>query len=186
MSDEYLRLVAGLTPPGRRYQVNSATEPRARFVLFALAYLADDDGRCTVSLTDLAALTLLSTPALRNALRELEQQHGLVRMSRNPSQPNTYRLDRAGLEAHQYSRRLRTTTPTVDLLAEYGLDSRTINALYRAGLSDLGALGTRIAAYQRHKVPDKLHVFLGIPGFGERSGRRLLDSYAAWTADPTT
>lgn len=190
MSDEYLRLVANLTPPGRRYQVGSPVAARNRFVLFALAYHADDEGRCTVSLNDLSAFTLYSAPLIRASLRDLQAEHGLVETTSTPSKANTYRLKREALEAQQFSQLLRSPEPQVDLLAEYGSDSRSINALHRAGIDSLHDLGARIAAFRAAARTEGsgapgFHEFLDLDGIGEKSAQRLLDSYAMWLDDPT-
>jgi hypothetical protein len=163
----------------------SPVGPRNRFVLFVLAYLADDDGRCTVSLSDLTELTSHPAPAIRASLKELEHGHRLVEMTRSPSQANTYQLNRAELEAQQLSRLLYSDQPLVDLLGEHGLDTRSINALHRGGIDTLDELGAKIDAYRRAPAGKHLglHDFLGIGGLGERSALRVMDSYTAWCHD---
>jgi len=192
VSDKYLRLVKNLTPPGRRYDITSPSAPRVRFVLFILAYLADDDGRVTASLNDLAAYTHHSPPLIRDALAELENDHGFVAIRRQPSAANTYQLVAEQLEAQQFENLLRTGTPTVEVLSTYGLDIRSLNALHRDGVCTLDQLATKIAEYEQEKAeyqrrnPGRefgFHEFLRFRGLGERSGRLILDSYSAWLAD---
>ena len=192
MSDKYLRLVENLTPPGRRYSITSPSAPRARFVLFILAYLADDDGRVTASLNDLAARTHYSPPLIRNALAELEAEQHLISISRQPSAANTYQLRQDQLEAQQFENILRTGTPKVDVLTSYGLDVRSANALHRDGVDTLDQLAAKIAEYGREKAdyetrnPGRefgFHEFLRFRGLGERSARLVLATYAKWQAD---
>lgn len=192
MSDKYLRLVADLTPPGRRYNVTSPSAPRVRFVLFVLAYLADDDGRVSASLNDLAARTLHSPPLIRNALAELESEHGLISIRRRPSAANTYQLCEDQLKAQQFENVLRAGTQTVEVLTAYGLDIRSLNALHRDGVDTLDQLGTKIEEYEREKVvhdnrnPGRelgFHEFLRFRGLGEHSARLVLAAYAEWLTD---
>lgn len=192
MSDKYLRLVEGLTPPGRRYAISSPSAPRTRFILFMLAYLADDAGQVTVSLNDLAARTLYSPPLIRGALSELETDPALISITRQPSAPNTYQLLEAQLKAQQFDNVLRMGTPTVDVLTTYGLDIRSRNALRREGITTLDELAAQIAQYEREKaaqepkVPPRefgFHEFLSVRGLGERSARLVLSTYAEWLAD---
>ncbi len=191
MSDKYLRLVDELTPPGRRYSITSPSAPRARFVLFILAYLADDEGYVTVSLNDIAARTMYSPPLIRNALVELETEH-LISISRQPSVANTYQLHEDQLEAQQFENVLRTGTPTVDVLTTYGLDMRSRNALHRDGIDTLDHLASKIAEYEREKIDYEtrnagrelgFHEFLRFRGLGERSAQLVLCAYAEWLAD---
>lgn len=185
MSEQYLRLVENLTPPGRSYVVPSPTAYRTRFVLFVLARLANDEGECVASLTDLSALTVLLPPMVRSAIRALEED-GLVEVVRNPSSPNLYRLDREALEAQQYATRLRRRGPVTALLSEYGLDTRSLNALHRIGLDTIPKLGAKVDEYRRivaEGTPLEFHDYLETRNMGERSAKKILDAYDAWCAD---
>lgn len=185
VSEKYLCLVENLTPPGRNYEVPSPTAYRSRFVLFILARLANDDGECTASLSDLSALTVLVPPMVRSAIRALEDD-GLVEVVRDPSSPNLYRLNRDALEAQQYAARLRARGPVTLLLGEYGLDTRSLNTLHRIGLDTIPKLGAKVEEYRRlvaAGTPLAFHEFLETRNMGERSARKILNAYDAWCVE---
>lgn len=187
VSIQYLDLVMNLTPPGRRYHVESPSASRERTVLIVLAYLADDDGVCTASLNDLAAYTQLQPPTIRTALKDLKADHGFVEIVRKASAPNLYRLKREVLEARSYHNMLRNGQPTVELLTCYGLDIRSIHALHRGALTTLAELGAKIEEYRRTKVDRDLpfYRFLDIRGLGERSAQKVLACYDLWQTEGT-
>jgi hypothetical protein len=185
VSERFLQLVSDLTPPGRRYHVSSPAVYRTRFVLFMLAYLADDDGQCTISLRDLSSQTTLLPPMIRTALRELETECKFVRITRTPSAPNTYQLDAEQLRARQFAAVLEDDDePSIEILASYGLDVRSTNALRREEITTLAKLGEVIAGYRAQSdggLP--LHSYLGIRNLGVRSADKLLAAYDQWCAD---
>jgi PHD/YefM family antitoxin component YafN of YafNO toxin-antitoxin module len=183
VSDQYLDLVFNLTPPGRRYLTESPSAHRERLVLIVLAYLADDEGRCTASVTDIAAYTTLTAPAARAVLLALETEHGFVTITRNTNTPNVYTLRREVLESNQLVALLRRGVPSVELLSVYGLDIRSINALRRGQISTLEELGAELDRYRRSGSPLPLHRYLDIRGMGERSARKVVATYSAWQAE---
>lgn len=190
MSDQYLQLVAALAPRGaQRYFDAVPVEPRSRFVLVMLAYLADEHGRCTISLADLAGLTWGSIPTVRLALRDLENEHGFISTSYQLSGPNTYQLHRSALEAKQPSQLMRAERRSVRLLADYGLDNRCINTLQRIGIETMDDLVAVVADYRSRLTggPLRFHDYLrsrgDAPGLGEITGRKILDTYLAWCQD---
>lgn len=185
---QYLDLVANLTPPGRRYLIESPSAHRERLVLYVLAYQADDGGRCTASVNDIAAWTTLTAPMARAALQALETEHGFVTITRSTNSPNVYTLRPEVLRSKQFLVLLRHGEPSVELLSIYGLDIRSINALRRAEITTLRELGSKLDDYQRvcPKADVPLHRFLDITGLGERSARKMLTAYSAWQADEST
>lgn len=188
MAAQYLDLVANLTPPGRRYLIESPSAHRERLVLYVLAYQADDDGRCMASVNDIAAWTTLTAPMARAALQALETEHGFVTITRSANSPNVYTLRPEVLRSKQFLVLLRHGEPSVELLSIYGLDIRSVNALRRGEIATLRELGSKLDDYQRvcHKADVPLHRFLDITGLGERSARKVLTAYSAWQADGTT
>lgn len=186
MSDRYLRLVANLTPPGRAYVVPSPIAYRTRFVLFILAYLADDNGECTASVTDLAALTVLEPPMVRSSIQALEDE-GLVEVVRTPSSANLYRLNSEQLQDQQFVAKLRRGGPLIGLLSEYGLDIRSLNTLRRVGLDTIPKLGAKIEAFRQiaatDGAPRGFHDYLDVRNMGVRIGEKILAAYDAWCAD---
>lgn len=181
MSAHYTDLVMALTPPGRRYHVATPTAYRTRFVLFMLAHLADDDGRCTVSLTDLHAHTTLQPPMIRTALRELETDE-LVTIHRQASAANTYTLNATALEARQFMTLQHQRGPSIEVLIPHGLDTRALNALHRGEIKTLSDLGAAVDAHRRENPDDEMpfHRFLDIRGLGEDGARTILGCYHAW------
>lgn len=185
MSAQYLDLVANLTPPGRRYLVESPSVHRERLVLFVLAYLVDEDGSCTASVNDIAALTTLTAPMVRTSLNVLESEHGFVTITRSKNSPNVYTLNKEALESGQYVALLRRGEPSVELLSVYGLDIRSINALRRGRIETLRELGATLDEFDRtaDRTDLPLHHFLDICGLGERSARKVVTAYRLWEAD---
>jgi hypothetical protein len=184
VSAQYLDLVANLTPPGRRYLIESPSEHRERLVLYVLAHQADDDGHCTASVNDIAAWTTLTAPMARAALHALETEYGFVTISRSTNAPNVYSLHKETLKAKQFLNLLRSGEPSVELLSVYGLDVRSINALRRGRITTLAELGDLLGQYRLLAATDlSLHRFLDIRGLGARSAHKIVTSYAAWQAE---
>lgn len=191
MSNEFLKLVVGLTSPvaGVRYHVRSLPDAQDRLVALVLAYLADDEGACTVSAAELAAHTCLDPTAVGRALKR-NAGAGYVETipSGTPNGRNTYRLVRAKLEAHQMDELVRRSG-AVAILTEYGADVRYVHALSRAGIGMMSELGDRVSAYRANPTAREFgfDVYLkykdDVRNIGPKAGKALLVAYDEWEAE---
>lgn len=187
-------MVVGLTPPGRgvRYHVESPVDARDRLVAFVLAYLADDDGECTVSRGELAAYTCMDEPTVSRALRSLVED-GQVELAAEPqrSKPNRYRLLRSTLGARQFDAEARRQG-TVFILLEFGVSIKYLNALCRAGVGLMADLAARVEAFRASPTAVELgfDVFLkyedDVRRIGPQSGAALLKAYDEWAAESSS
>jgi hypothetical protein len=188
VSDEFLRLVAGLTPPGRgrQYHVSSAVPAHDRLVAWVLAYLADDEGECTVSRAELASYTCLNAAMASAALQRLVGD-GVLQLVRSeaPNGPSLHRLLRGVLEARQMDTVIRRAG-TVEVLLEYGLSVKVVNSLCRSGIRLMGDLTTRVEAFRGSPSAVELgfDVYLryeaGVRGVGPKLGVAILKAYDEW------
>lgn len=192
VSDEFVRLVVGLSPPGaeRRYHIESAVPLRDRFLLFVLAWLADGDGECSVSKSELAAYTLLR-PAQVLEVRARLVAAGVLEVSRvvGSSLPASYRLRRDVLVARQMVGVVREGG-SVYVLEEFGLGRISIGPLVRCGVGDMVTLAEEVARFRALPLAVQgrgFHVFLvdgrGARHFGAQGGRRVLEAFDRWRAD---
>lgn len=181
MSEHYLRLVEGLNPPGRRHISTSSIAPRDRFVLFVLARLADDDGRCTVTPVDLVSATQHTLPVVRRALGDLESVHRLLTTAPADA-PYTYQLNESRLRALQFAATHDADDQSLWALEEFGLQRRGVSTLLREGITTIPELRTHIDAYRALPAEQQkgFHRFLDLPGLGEISAEQALSAYDQW------
>ena len=209
MSDAFVQLVLGLTPPFQqnRYGIKSPDkDPRERFVLFTLAYFANDDGVCTLRLHDLSAVTRCRVDDIREALRALEDKGFLMsRDHKNTREGRTYVLQTEVLIDEQFNRKSRERDSVFQLEA-YGASRRTLYSIVRHGytalvnlkrdpnkngysyisdgraMSTIGELEELIELYRALPEEDRSEFgeWLEIRGVASRGGRLLLEAYDAW------
>lgn len=184
VSEQFLKLVAGLEPsrePIRPGELPGAA--RNRFVLFALAYLADGEGRCVASHGTLAGLTWCSPLMVRAALVELREER-LLRSERDGRGPSRHQLVRAELERRQHRKMLLDEASIYELEC-YGLETRAFNALRREGIHDVEVLGSWVAEYRALPAQRRngFHAHLNARNLGVKTGQKILDAYDRWMAD---
>lgn len=187
------QLVVGLTPPGYPYEPRGVADARIRSVLWALAWFADEQGRCKVSYPDIQAVTHLQREHVRFGVRELQEQ-GFISYSQSGGETTTYRLLRDVLEARQYEAQVHEQD-SLEQLKGYGLSRRAINALHtpsrdyrRRGMTyqTVGDLAAAVEAYRWlpvEKQQEGFYRFLNIPNLGEGLANDILAAYDAWKAD---
>jgi hypothetical protein len=161
-------------------------------VALALAYLADDDGECTVSRAALSAYTCLNTSMATAALRRL-QDDGVLQLVRGqaPNAPSLHRLLREELESRQMDAVIRRAG-TVEVLLEYGVPQKTVNSLCRAGIRLMADLAKQVEAYRASPTAVELgfDVYLTyeecVRGVGSKLGAGLLKAYDEWVAESSS
>lgn len=188
MSKKCVDLVIGLRPPkvGARYQITSPGDSRTRFMLFVLAYLADDAGRCSATNVELAAYMAL-LPSQVSEVRKRLVEDGLVEVERSPhsAKPAVYRLAVDELESRQMDV-LAREKGSVFVLEEYGASPRALNALARCEVEDMAALTEEIERYQKYPTGARpgfdahLVEHRGVRNFGPRSAFGVLEAFARW------
>lgn len=183
MSETYVQLILGLTPPGRGYRLTDSAASRDRFVMFVLAYMADDSGRCQVSITDLVAYTHMNPGVIRAALYAARDRDQLAIIEQGGA-PNVYQLNEATLRATQFDRVIQQRVPMF-ILTEYGL-SDTFAGRLSYKFNTMAELGDAITRYRESPadVQDQgFHVFLDTRLIGAKAGRDILDAYDRWAAE---
>lgn len=188
MSEEFVRLVIGLTPPERdqHQNVDTPTRSRDRFMLFMLAWLADENGMCTVSKNALAAHMVVDPARVVECRARLVAARLLyVAIPSGVNTPPTYRLRRDVLELQQLGAGLREAG-SVFVLEEFEVPRPALNALVRAGVETMPALVAEIDAYLARPDGEELtfdqHLMKSrsIRNFGPARGRQVMDGVRLW------
>jgi len=185
MTDQHVQLVLGLTPmgPATRWQITDTTAPRNRAVLFALAYLADDDGHVTVSVADLSAFTQCK-PAHVRAGVSANCNLGFITVRNPGAGPCEYQIQVAALRGRQAETLLRNRAPIYHL-ADHGAPAHALRRLDTEGIRDFAALADRINRYRAltTDLQQGFGAFLDIRDLGELGAGKILAAYDAWLAD---
>jgi hypothetical protein len=191
--NEWVRLVLGLTPPGRGHRYSFTAPPqqatRDRFVLFVLAYFADTAGLCQVSVPELVAITHMSAQQVRDSIRQWEDHGVVIATQERPNDPNHYRLVRPVLEREQLTAK-QYAQGLVEVIVWFGADTRALNVLKRGRVATMAQLGELIEQWRALPELERaagFHVFLmdrlSVTGVGDVTGPRILAAFDAWQAD---
>jgi hypothetical protein len=172
-----------------RYHVNSPSAAHERLVAYVLAYLADEDGECTVSRAELCAYTCLNATVATHALHRLVDD-GLLELVRAkaPNGPSLHRLLRCELESRQMDAVVRREG-LLDVLLNYDVPVKLLHVLNRAGLTLLSDLGERVDEYRASPTAMEcgFDVFLkykdDMRGMGPKMAVALLDAYDRWASE---
>lgn len=181
--NEWVRLVVGMTPPGRRYEASSSTAVRDRAVLLTLAYLAGEDGSVRVSLMVVNAVTLYPVKQVRVSVKTWKER-GVLVVQPGVHGPNRYRLVREALTRCQLTA-MDAASGSLDVLGQLGVDVRAVNAVRLAGIHSMDELGERVSAFRQLASGQRargFHWFLNTRGLGARTGQTVLDAYDVWAS----
>lgn len=184
MSQELIGLVLGLDPPTRRdYRLRSGTHARDRHLLLTLAAIADDDGKATVSLNELQALTMMHVGVIHGARASLLAQGFFTR---HPGS-SEYQLDLDTLRSRQSGVELRQRVPIYHLV-DYGLPIAVINRLVdRHSLRTVEDLDRRLTAWRKKLdydgTAENLAAYLDIPMLGKHKCGLIMAAVASWNMD---
>lgn len=169
MTVQHQDLVVGLHHPSL-----CTSTSRNRFVLWVIAYLSDENGRCSVGYAKIGLVTGMQAAVVSNAVSELAEDQ-LVDVIRQGSRATVLQLNLERLTQLQEAR-YHEATDSIQLLAAYGVSQRVICALDRGGVDTVGQLLLHVDAYRELPagLQTGLHSHLDVRNLGREGGRQIM------------